>query len=513
MPNEIELKLRIAATDVLRLRRHPAIKQHPIGKPITRRLISIYYDTPDLKLLDAAISLRVRRMSGGWFQAVKGAGHSLGGLHQRMEWEDIIAKGEPDFTKITEPFLADIFVDQALRDALKPIFITDVQRTEWQLQYEDGSAIEVALDLGELQIGELQVGKKREPVSREPIREVELELKHGQASHLFDLALALQANIPLHIENVSKAQRGYAHYRPQIAGTSKAEPIALKADMSADQAFRQIAGECLRHMQSNQEVALIGEDPEGVHQMRVALRRLRVAIKLFKRDVTDLQDELRWLNTNLAAARDWDVLLHETLPAARTALQTAEPKLDLVQEHAFAARQQTYKRLKRALNSQRYARLLLNLGAVLTAEDHPAKGKLVKLAEHELQKAYDTLRKHGDHLGELTAKQRHKFRIDSKHLNYAADFFADIHKGKKLALHTQTLIDHIKPLQKSLGQFNDTVVTGLLLKQLARKQTHPYLLEAIALVMDWNSSCATETSKQVEKAWRRSKLKQAINSL
>lgn len=516
MPNEIELKLRIATADVPRLRRHPALKQYLAGKPVTRRLISIYYDTPDLKLLDAAISLRVRRMSGGWFQAVKGAGYALGGLHQRMEWEDIIAKGEPDFTKITEPFLARIFADQALRDALKPIFITDVQRTEWQLQYEDGSAVEVALDLGELQPGELQAGKKREPIS-----EVELELKHGRASHLFDLALALQADIPLHIENVSKAQRGYAYYRPQIAGTSKAETIALKADMSADQAFRRIASECLRHLQSNQAIALIGADPEGVHQMRIALRRLLVAIKLFKRDVTGLQDELRWLDANLAAARDWDVFLHETMPAARKALPAADATpglLDLLQEHAFAARQQAYKRLKRALNSQRYARLLLNLGAVLAAQDdplkdHPLKGKLVKLAEHALQKAYEILRKHGDRLSELTARQRHKFRIHSKYLYYAADFFADIQKGKKQALHTQTLIDHIKPLQKLLGQFNDMVVTELLLRKLARKQAHPDLQEAITLVMDWNSNRAAKTSTQVEKAWRGSQLKQAIDGL
>lgn len=511
MPNEIELKLRIAAADVPCLRRHPAIRQRLVGKPVTRGLISIYYDTPDLKLLDAAISLRVRHMCGGWFQAVKGAGHSLAGLHQRMEWEDIIAKGEPDFTKITEPFLAEIFADQALRDALKPIFITDVQRTEWQLQYEDGSAVEVALDLGEL-----QVGKKRGPIS-----EVELELKHGHASHLFDLALALQSDIPLHIENVSKAQRGYAHYRPQIAGTSKAETVALKAGMPADQAFQHIAGECLRHLQSNQEVALIGADPEGVHQMRIALRRLHVAIKLFQRNVTDLQDELRWLNANLAAARDWDVFLHETLPAARKALQTADAApalLDMVQEHALAARQQTYKRLKRALHSQRYARLLLHLGAVLTAQDHPLKGhpvkdKLVKLAQHELQKAHETLRKHGDHLNELTAKQRHKFRIYSKHLHYAADFFAHIQKGKKQALHTQTLIDHIKPLQKSLGKFNDMIVTERLLRMLARKQALADLHEAITLVMDWNSGRAAKTSKQVEKAWHSSKLQQAMDAL
>jgi hypothetical protein len=57
------------------------------------------------------------------------------------------------------------------------------------------------------------------------------------------------------------------------------------------------------------------------------------------------------------------------------------------------------------------------------------------------------------------------------------------------------------------------VVTELLLKKLARKQAHPYLHEAIALIIDWNSSRAVQTSKQVEKAWRSSKLKQAINGL
>lgn len=129
MQNEIELKLRINARDILRLRRHPAIRNHLIAEPVTRRLISTYYDTPELRLLDQSISLRVRRMSGGWFQAVKGSGHALAGLHQRFEWEDIIARGTPDFTKITEPSLARIFADQALRAALQPVFLTDVQRT------------------------------------------------------------------------------------------------------------------------------------------------------------------------------------------------------------------------------------------------------------------------------------------------------------------------------------------------------------------------------------------------
>ncbi|HZV97688.1 MAG TPA: inorganic triphosphatase, partial [Methylophilaceae bacterium] len=321
MPNEIELKLRIATADIPSLRRHPALKQHLVGKPVTRKLVSIYYDTPELYLLDAAISLRVRRMSGGWFQAVKGAGHSLGGLHQRMEWEDIIAKGEPDFTKltkITEPGLARLFADQSLRDALKPVFTTDVQRTEWQLAYADGSAVEVALDLGELRVGESRTGELAAGNKREPITEVELELKHGDARHLFELALNLQADIPLHIENISKAQRGYGYYWPLAAKVSRAQEVKLRADMSPHEAFAQIAGECLRQLQSNQDVAAQGDDAEGVHQMRVAVRRLRGAIKCFKHEIGDLQDELRWLNGRLGAAREWDVLLQETLPTAQT---------------------------------------------------------------------------------------------------------------------------------------------------------------------------------------------------
>jgi inorganic triphosphatase YgiF len=204
MAHEVELKLRIQPADAARLRRHPAIRSAVIGKPTTRNLISIYYDTPQLALLDAGISLRVRRMAGIWSQTVKGSGRSLAGLHQRMEWEDAIASGHPDFSKITEPALTEIFDDEALRTALIPIFSTEVRRTEWNLTFDNGDQVELALDLGELVVGE----------KREPINEIELELKGGNAGRLFDLALDLQQDIPLELENISKAQRGYAYYRP-----------------------------------------------------------------------------------------------------------------------------------------------------------------------------------------------------------------------------------------------------------------------------------------------------------
>lgn len=209
MPSEIELKLRIAAADIPRLRRHALVRASCLGRPMTRKLTSIYYDTPQLALAKAGVSLRVRRMSGGWFQSIKTAGKASGGLHDRQEWEDLLQRGAPDFGKIHDPWLQTIFDDPALRAALRPIFSTVVRRTEWQLATDTGQ-IEMALDVGHLVI---------DGVARADICELELELKQGPASQLFDFASALQRTIPLYTENTSKAELGYAFYTSAQTGT------------------------------------------------------------------------------------------------------------------------------------------------------------------------------------------------------------------------------------------------------------------------------------------------------
>lgn len=200
---EIELKLRINKDDIARLKRQKVIKKHLASKPRTRRLISIYYDTPDLQLVKTGLSLRVRRMSGGWFQSIKTAGSAIKGLHNRMEWEDLLHSGKPDFSKITDPALIKVFGNPALQAALKPIFTTDVKRTEWQLMLPKGQ-IELALDVGALVI---------EHQTKADIYELELELKSGEEIQLFEFANALQKNIVLTPENTSKAELGYRFYQ------------------------------------------------------------------------------------------------------------------------------------------------------------------------------------------------------------------------------------------------------------------------------------------------------------
>lgn len=201
MANEIELKLRIAPQDVDALGQHPAVLSHLIAAPITRQLTSIYYDTPDFKLKQAKTSLRVRHMQGMWFQAIKSAGVVKDGLHSRKEWEDKLEKGEPDFNKIMQTEMADFFSDLDLQATLKPIFTTEMSRTEWQLALANGK-IEMSLDIGEI--------FTPNHTQRVPICEVELELKQGDTKQLLIFAQQLQQDIQLTAENTSKAGFGYA---------------------------------------------------------------------------------------------------------------------------------------------------------------------------------------------------------------------------------------------------------------------------------------------------------------
>lgn len=485
MPNEIELKLRIALADIPSLKRHPAIRKHLIGKAISRRLVSTYYDTDDLQLMDRKVSLRVRRMSGGWFQAVKAAGHSLAGLHQRLEWEDIISKGEPDFTKITDPSLTPIFDDLTLRQALKPIFTTDMQRTEWQLDYE-GSKIELSLDNGHVIAGQQQ----------QPMVEIELELKDGKIAHLFALALQLQSDIPLTIENVSKAQRGYAYYRSFAQQASKAKPAQVSADDSLNQALEKTGWECLRQLQANQGLALEGEDIEGVHQMRVALRRLKVVLRLFNIHDEDISADLRWLNTLLAKARDLDVMLAETLPQLK--LPAAEAQQ--LQGHFQRSRKRAYQALRQGLNSQRYQHLLLALGHKIASGISDGSNPLSGHAAAALQQLYKRLLKRGQGLHKLASAEQHEARIAARRLRFALEFLAPALNEKRAQRHAEAMLDEIKDLQSLLGALNDAATTAQTLTLAARRS--PALLPAAKL---WERDAARQLKRskpQLKAAWK-----------
>jgi len=199
MSNEIEFKLLIDPKDIRRLQRHPFLTAHTRQKFPCQRLLSIYFDTPELILHRRKIAVRLRRVGRSWIQTVKTAGTAEAGLHQRSEWEWPAAKNTLNFQLLQDVRLRKFFSNEALRQSLRPVFTTDFFRTRRVLAWPNGDEVEFALDRGEIRAGDRNA----------PICEIELELKSGASERLFAIVSALQQTLPLHPENISKAERGY----------------------------------------------------------------------------------------------------------------------------------------------------------------------------------------------------------------------------------------------------------------------------------------------------------------
>ncbi|KKO65168.1 CHAD domain protein [Janthinobacterium sp. KBS0711] len=517
---EIELKLLLAQQDVSRLRAHPLLAQSTQGAPQLLRMHDIYVDTPDLQLCRHQAGLRVRQVDGRWVQTLKAGGTVSGGLHSRHEWEGEVPGPQPDLAALgsaigrKQPIRALLRQD-AIRGALQPVFTTRMERTVWQLRTPQGDEIECVLDQGVIESG--ADGAARSV----PVSEIELELKQGQASSLFDVALALLQDVPLQLGHMSKAERGYRLAASQPLQAVKAQPLALDAAMSVEQVFLAIAGNCLEQVSGNQDGVAGGEDVESVHQMRVGLRRLRSALGMFKSLLAlpdALKDELEWLGGALGEARDWDVLAGNTL--AQLDGEAAADAAALA-EAAHAQARLKHELAAQAVTSARYTACMLGLQRWLQARawrDSCSVRQLRRLDAHVRPFARATLRKdqrrlmqRGKRLLHATPQQRHRVRIAAKKTRYATEFFASLFAGRAV----KPYVGRLSALQDELGWLNDVQVADRLLRQLPEVQTgqadqveqsaQDGLRLHAAFVRGYLAAQAQGSDGRMHKAWRRFK--------
>lgn len=481
---EIEIKLALDSGAVGKLSRHPVLAQ---SQAVQQRLLSVYYDTADFALLRSGIALRLRRVGRQWVQTVKARAGSGGVLAQRPEWEIRLTGKQPDLDVLPNEARA-LFPDVAA-DRLAPVFETVFRRTAWQVKTADDT-IEAALDKGEIRAG----GKTW------PICELELELKSGRLAELFNLADRLAADLPLRLEPRSKAIRGY-----QLAGALPLTPVkavlpAFDPETSAGAAYCAIARACLAQFEANLPGYLAGgfaPDPEYVHQMRVALRRLRAATGLLRfmgLDTPAWVSELKWLMGELSLARDWDVLVTETLARVAAGLerpQALEPLAAVTQRLREAANAHA----TRALNDTRLTRLWLTLERAL-AEFPATPIDARQWAGAALERRYRQLRRLGNRLDELDPVERHAMRIAGKKLRYAAEFFAAL-KPKA----ARRFIGRLAHLQDILGVLNDVAVTARLLEE-AKQAGGQAVWEGAGLVAGYLAREQAERLTELAQAWQ-----------
>lgn len=440
MAVETELKLSLPAAAAAALRRHPLLAA---AKPAMQRLANVYYDTPDLDLLRAGVALRHRRNARGWLLTVKSAEPASGGLARRSEWEAPSQPGVFDFSHVDDKRLRRRL--ERLRPALQPAFVTDFRRSAWLLEPAAGVRVELAFDRGSIRHGERAA----------PICEVELELLAGPPSALFDLALALQADLPLRPESASKAERGYRLFRGEAPQPARAGASPLAADMAPLAAFRAVAFDCLDQLLKNEAGAHAGDDPEFVHQARVAVRRLRSALR-FWAPLLPADFAAAWrpawrdFAQRLGAARNLDVFVGEVLPPLLAAFP-GHRGLRALPAQIERQRARARREVRAAFTAPVSGRLALAFAAALHAL--PDGDDEVALADFAARRLRRQARAAARLAAGLAAapETHHRLRIAAKHLRYALEFLAPLYPKKALRRY----LGQAAALQEVLGRLND----------------------------------------------------------
>lgn len=492
---ETELKLLLAREDLRRLRRDPAIKALQQGRASTRRVRSVYYDTPEHALLRAGLALRLRADGRRWLQTLKTEGVAAAGLHVREEWEWPLPGEALDFGLLATTPEARLFRSPRLRAKLAPVFCTEFERTSLRLAFADGSLAELCLDSGEIRNG------RRAGV----ISEAELELLSGSPVRLYELALDLAERLPLRLGQASKAERGYALARTEPARPVKAAQLELDGRGSVATAFAAVVRSCMAHLQANEAGFLAGRDPEYLHQLRVAVRRLRACFSLFKSVIpqpafAQVAQRLREQNAALGKARDWDVFVHETLRALRS--QHANEAGVAAFERRCVRLGRTHLRAAQgAVASPAWQRLWLELGRLLAEgvwmQQHAALALPVDgFAATLLQQRAATLKKRGKRLQALDAAGRHRLRIAAKKLRYAAEFFAALFPKRRVRPYIRSLAG----MQEVLGGLNDAATLLRLLPEALARARAPDARVA-GMIQGWSAASTHLQLDALGRAW------------
>src|SRR3954470_13609107 len=265
---EIELKLFVDADRIVHFNAAPVIAINARNKGARKRLKSVYYDTPERTLRRNGLSLRVRQSGARFVQTVKT--DAVDDPLRRGEWEASVPSLAPDLT-LAMPFIPEKPRGQLEAKPLEAVVTADVHRHARMIDLPSGT-VEIAFDRGELTAGDRSL----------PVSEIELELKSGSASAIFEIALRLAEHGDVMPSIRTKSARGFDLAAGKPPSARRPRKFRLDPSITLDEAFATILRSCFLHLLQSLPAAEDGRNPEGVHQLRVSLRRLRSALGLMR---------------------------------------------------------------------------------------------------------------------------------------------------------------------------------------------------------------------------------------
>ncbi|MFJ1301842.1 CHAD domain-containing protein [Pseudomonadota bacterium AL_CKDN230030165-1A_HGKHYDSX7] len=504
--SEQELKLHVPASATAAIRRELSQRQSS-----RIRLRALYFDTPERELVHARIALRLRQEGRQWVQTVK------------MPGANAITRIELNHPRPGPVLDLSLYAGTEVGDALARIqgelgvrYETDVSRQLCKLRSRYGT-VEVALDTGLLRAGALEL----------PISEIEFELVSGRPEAIFAVGRQWQKRHGLVLDVRSKSERGdaLAEMAQTLANLPEgdeaeaarkeavsrfwaprgARSVKLRPEQDAVQALTTIAGECLEQIVRNAaalaEVDTAGVyaagSPEHVHQLRVGMRRLRSAWKLFEGWVAPpaptLDAGIREYFGAFGASRDQDVLADTVVPLLEGAGMPpipAEPVARGADAHALAAspafQAWLLELFEWSMNilpppppaeadatdvtatpapvaaddehavGERIVPTIIGLNAGNTETQAPTAPALSQLLAKRLRRWHKSVAKDGLRFTDLDLESRHELRKRGKRLRYSLSFAESLLPATRLRAYRKQLA-HVQEL---LGEINDLAVAA-----------------------------------------------------
>lgn len=271
-PMEVELKL-IALHDPLQAFAEQVLPLLDGQVEVSKKTLkNQYFDTPEQFLRQHKMGLRVRSVNDVHEQTLKMKGTTVGGLHQRPEFNLPLATANIDIRLFDSEIWPEQFDVNGIQNSLLPLFTTHFQRTTYRIKDTQGNDFEVVFDVGEVSTDKAQ----------HPINEIELELIDGQPKALFALASIIAQHCDVRVNNLTKAAYGYALVSGKSLQPKKMEyALPIDRQASTEQAFESAIAYALKYWQHNQTVYVETYKLQALTEMVRAIRLLLQVFSLY----------------------------------------------------------------------------------------------------------------------------------------------------------------------------------------------------------------------------------------
>ena len=460
------------------LKEHPSAAGVDIVPATASELSDVYYDTQDWRLYRAGYALRVRNTDGQSAEAtMKALVPAEGGLRRRREISEPIESVET--LKVIPGPVGERVRRLAGTADLRPLFEVHTHRHTYALRTGTPSSGEIVEDTS----GNIRQQNSEQDaivVAEIALDESEIFANGGASTHLSRVEVEVGSDVAIHdgVGDFVEVLREALNLRPtrtskfrtglSVAGLNPEVdpdlgPTEIDATLSAGEVAFAILRRHFAAMLAHEPGVRLGEDPEELHDMRVATRRLRAALKLYS-DVLPKRSEryerdLRWVAGALGEVRDLDVHLQRLSEEASANGEVLEEIVALLRERRVEAR----RRMLEALDSNRCERLLASFSGTLRRGRSPTPtAPVLEAAPDLLRDRYKKVRKRANTLREDSPPEHfHELRKKGKRLRYALEPLQEIY-GKP----AQKMVKLLKEIQDDLGDHQDLIVAAGLMEEL-----------------------------------------------